>query len=228
MTAAHPAKFSDPLMPVFQKIIDDFVLDCPEFLPAVLDPFAGTGRIHELKRCRTVGVEIEPEWAEMNPRTMLGDATQLPGPWAGFFDMVLTSPTYGNRMADSHTPGPNDTSTRITYTHKLGRPLHPNNTGQMQWGRAYKRMHMTAWLEAKRVLRPGGLFVLNIRNHYRAGELVDVSAWHYDVLVELGFEPVGLTEVPTPGMRYGANADLRVDHEDVWIFRKPQPEGITA
>lgn len=64
----HPAKFSD-------KILDKIA----EHLPTegvVLDPFAGTGRIHELATAerRTVGIEIEQEWAETHADTIHADA----------------------------------------------------------------------------------------------------------------------------------------------------------
>jgi len=36
-----------------------------------------------------------------------------------------------------------------------------------------------------------------------------------------GLEEVERVRVACPGMRNGANARLRVDHEDVWVFRKP-------
>lgn len=75
----------------------------------VLDPFAGTGRVHWLGDvlcpdavAETVGVEIEPEGHNMDARTIVGDATALPDTWAETFDAVVTSPCYGNRMADKH------------------------------------------------------------------------------------------------------------------------------
>jgi len=65
----------------------------------ILDCFAGTGRIHELGRDDTVGVEIEPEWASMHERTICGDSTQLDTLFnPGHFGTVATSPTYANRM----------------------------------------------------------------------------------------------------------------------------------
>lgn len=69
----------------------------------VLDPFAGTGRIHELRpRVKTFGVEIEPEGAAMSRYTRCGDATHLPRAWTGRFRAVACSPTYASRMADHH------------------------------------------------------------------------------------------------------------------------------
>ena len=64
----HPAKYTDHLLPVFE----DLLKGCTK----VLDPFAGTGKIHSLP-FDTVGVELEKEWAEMHEKTIVGDATDL-------------------------------------------------------------------------------------------------------------------------------------------------------
>lgn len=212
----HPAKFSDELMPLFQELIDSHLSPRPR----VLDPFAGTGRIHELQRCSTIGIEIEPEWAAMSCKTIEGDARRLPRQWTEHFDMVITSPTYGNRMADHHEA--KDSSKRITYRHVLGRPLSPGSSGSMQWGDEYRELHIVAWAEVWRVLKPDGLFVLNIRDHIRKGELVPVTDWHVKTIVNLGFTHVTSHYVPTPGMRFGANSTLRVDGETVAVFQKPR------
>lgn len=70
----------------------------------VIDPFAGVGRIHDLPRriADTVGVELEPEWAACRARTVQGDATCLLDSWVASFDVLASSPCYGNRLADSH------------------------------------------------------------------------------------------------------------------------------
>jgi tRNA G10 N-methylase Trm11 len=96
---------------------------------------------------------------------VVGDALALPFPDATF-DAVVTSPTYGNRMADHHHA--RDGSLRYSYTHTLGRSLHPNNSGTLHWGAEYQRFHSLAWREVWRVVRPGGRFVLNIKDHVRA------------------------------------------------------------
>ena len=86
----HPAKYTDVLLPIFEEMLNG----CNK----VLDPFAGTGKIHSLP-FETVGVEIEPEWAQMSNNTIVGDATDLQ--FANCeFDAICTSPTYGNRMAE--------------------------------------------------------------------------------------------------------------------------------
>jgi tRNA G10 N-methylase Trm11 len=79
-------------------------------------------------------------------------------------DAIVTSPTYGNRLADHHRAS--DPLLRRSYTHDLGRPLHSENSGAMQWGDAYRAFHRRAWAEAVRVLKPGGRFVLNVKTTF--------------------------------------------------------------
>src|SRR5690606_7215928 len=114
-----------------------------------------------------------------------------------------------------------DGSRRYTYRHMLGRPLHPANTGQLQWGEAYREAHRRIWAECIRVLRSGGVFVVNVKNHIRRGEIVRVSEWHAEELQRQGLRFIDKIMIQTPGMRNGANAGLRVPHEDVWVLKKP-------
>ena len=132
----HPAKYSDALMPVFDKILpkNGEILDC----------FAGTGKLRQI-RPNAVLLEIEPEWAQING-AIVGDATNMPFD-SELFDAVCTSPTYGNRMADSFIDHkPEKQYKRNTYTHCLGRKLSENNSGGMQFGEKYKELHKKAAL----------------------------------------------------------------------------------
>ena len=138
-----------------------------------------------------------------------GDAT---------FDAICTSPTYANRLADHHEA--RDNSPRHTYRHTLGRPLSPGNSGQLQWGDAYRAFHLEAWTECRRVLQPEGFLVLNVKDHIRKGELQPVTNWHAVTLLMLGFTCTARVHVPCPGQRHGANGHLRVDYESVLRFRK--------
>lgn len=248
----------------------------------ILDPFAGLGRIHELpKRLgATVGVEIEPEWAELRRGTIIGDATALPAEWARSFDAVATSPCYGNRMSDHHEakdscavcqgtgagwtregcadapflcPDCHDTacacggyatvmrahnkacpdcrerlcsgcggtglSRRYTYRHALGRPLSERNAGQMQWGDGYRQLHAEAWAEARRVLRPDGLMLVNVKNHIRAGVEQFVVEWHAQELARQGFEVEQIRGIEATGMLHGANRGTRVKFEQLIAAR---------
>jgi tRNA G10 N-methylase Trm11 len=210
----HPARFSSSILPVLRSVLVEFV-----GTGRVLDPFAGVGGIHALwPEFDTVGVEIEAEWADAHERTVHGDALSLPFP-DGSFDAVVTSPTYGNRMADHHEA--KDGSRRITYRHVLGRPLADSNSGRLQWGAAYREFHERAWAEARRVLMVGGVLVVNVSDHVRKGEIVPVCDWHRSVIEHsLGMPLVREVDVPTPRMRFGANGSARVTAEKVMVFKR--------
>ena len=209
----HPARYSEELMPLLKKILVDNNL---QWDSKVLDPFAGTGKIHELP-FDTYGIEIEPEWADMHPRNVCGDSTKMSFSTA-FFDAICTSPTYGNRMADSHQA--KDNSKRTTYTHTLGRKLHKNNSGQMQWGDEYRSLHERVYHECYRVLKPNGTFVLNMKNHIRNGDEIDVTGWHKKVLVGIGFEYLQTESISLKGNGFGANGNVRTGVEYILVFRR--------
>lgn len=207
----HPAVYSDALLPVMAEMLQGCCY--------VLDPFCGTGKIFQLLRWLPdtcfEGIEIEQEWKDYDERTTLGDATDLP--WSdNTFDAICVSPAFGNRMADKHEA--TDESKRITYKHMLGHELHKNNAGGMQWGPEYRLLHEMAWSEARRVLVPGGKFVLNIKDHIRKGVTVPVTQWHIDTLSMLGFETVDHVKVYGSGMGFGQNHDKRVPYQSVILF----------
>ncbi|NQV07969.1 hypothetical protein HQ535_15635 [bacterium] len=212
---AHPATFSVEILAAVDRALGPDVV-------TVLDPFAGTGRIHELReRGRmTFGVEIEPEWAALSEWTETGDSRHLPFDDCSF-DAVATSPAYGNRMADQYDG--RDGTRRYTYRLALGRPLTDGNGGGLQWGDTYRNLHAEVWGEAVRVLRPGGRLVLNISDHIRKGEIAPVSRWHVAELEGLGLAEISREIVYTRRMRNGANRDERVDGERVIGFKKGGP-----
>ena len=212
----HPAPYSDNIIKAIQSALDRLLM-CGR----VLDPMAGSGRVHELSGYETYGVELEPEWAQMHPRTQVGDATALR--FDDFsFEAIVVSPCYGNRMADHHDA--RDNSYRRTYTHVLGRKLSDNNAGAMQWGEEYRDLHRKAWAEAVRVLRPCGLFLLNCKDHTRAGKRMHVTNWHYKTLLDLGLNLVEVSRIDTPHFRYGENREYRHPERLLVFSRTAQEE----
>ena len=118
LVKAFPAKFTDTIIAALEEQL--FVRGLTA--GTVLDPFAGVGGVHQLAdrypALTTLGIEIEPELAELHPRTVHGDSRRAstltaelcaaagrqlgPGdkPWVA--DAIVTSPAYGNRLADQY------------------------------------------------------------------------------------------------------------------------------
>lgn len=208
----HPAKYTKSVL----AEIDRRVFPLLEHQDRVLDPFAGVGGIHQLGyRYRTVGVEIEPEWSRQHPQTVVGNALALPFPDESF-DAVITSPSYGNRLADKYDG--RDGSRRHTYRIDLGRMPSKDSSAVMAWGDEYREFHRKAWTEAVRVTRK--LVVVNISNHIRGGKEMKVAEWHLSALVDAGLRLYGIYPVQTPRMRHGSNHKARVDVEHVLVMRK--------
>lgn len=242
----HPAKWSASVLSEIEQIVIDEA-DRIGRPVRVLDPFAGRGLPELREACGddasiVAGVELEPEWAAADPQTIVADATALPADWTDAFDLVVTSPCYGNRMADHHEA--RDDSSRITYRHKLGRMPSGGSGAVLQWGPRYRTMHSRAWEEARRVLRPGrhgtpgkdgrprvlgGLAVINVSNHIRTrvrnGERVEeeqpVVEWHINEFLLAGCTVEQIIKVPTPRMGFGQNGDARVDGERILVLRMP-------
>jgi hypothetical protein len=248
----HPAKFSDSILDVLRRYLP---IDVP-----TLDPMAGVGRIFEVAPW-AVGLEIEPEWAAADPRIVCGDALTPPWP-PGTFRVIVTSCTYGNRMADHHDAQEKCRAcagegrhrhrtavddyeeevcskceglgrrsyTRLTYRHRLGRELHPHNSGGMAWGPGYREFHEQAWAALLPLLDddPQARFILNVKDHWktlRKGEapvLQEVTAWHVETIAGLGWVPQTFEWVETPGMRFGQNRDTREAGEWVLVFARKE------
>lgn len=138
------------------------------------------------------------------------------------------------RHAADHAPCPKCNGTgqrdhrRITYRHRLGRDLSAGSAAELQWGSAYRRFHIVAWQEALRVTRPGGLFVLNIKDHVRGGKLQRVPEWHVQTLQALGARLYRAQPIATAGMGFGANRDSRSDFELVIAFIVEDDHGVQA
>lgn len=233
----HPAKFSEPILDALRNRITAEARrvrrEEPGTVVQVLDPMAGVGRIHQLhdgKRVWTTGVEIQPRWAACHSRTICADYLEWAGRPGNYrrFHIAATSPTYANRMADHHDA--RDDSTRYSYRHVYGEELEPGNSGTMPWGPAYRRFHadMHAWVRWN--LAPGGLYLLNVSNHYRGEEEVPVIEFHRGACLGVGFEEDGrVTKITTKRLRGVGDESTakRAKYEVILRFRAPlTPPGL--
>ncbi len=235
----HNAKFTGNILQEMQQVLADEI-DSDFWM---IDPFGGVGGIFSLEHPtlrRVDMVEIQEVWAE--------HARQIPerpgiqhyvfnwdlfewfewykGTLAGAYGAVVTSPCYGNRMADKHIA--KEGSKRNTYAHTLrgmGHELEEGSSGGMQWGNEYRMFHLKAWKVAWELLEPGGLFIMNIKNHIRKGEVQYVAEWHRQVIERRGFDHLYTIEVPVRGNQQGENGQVRVPHEEVQVYRKPYLTG---
>jgi tRNA G10 N-methylase Trm11 len=214
----HPAKYTNSFLPIFAEILKG--------KRKIIDPMAGTGKIGKIKEFGFEGIvyanDLEFEWivqAKDNNCDVfsLFDAADLKYRDKEF-DGICTSPTYGNRMADSHEA--KDESKRNTYTHSIGRKLHEENTGKMQWGEKYRNKHKDIYKEFYRILEDEGIFILNIKDHIRKGEVIGVSEFHKELITSIGFKLIKKIVVPVNGLGYGRNGSVRVDHENIFVFSK--------
>lgn len=241
----HPAPFSAELMPKFADMLA--VYGGERFAGATLrvyDPFAGSGRVHWLRDeaalysrlvppftdVKTYGLELMPGWAGAHRRTRQGDAT-LPPPHhiVGTMHAVVTSPCYGNRMADHHNA--QDGSPRRSYAHYYGRDEmlaevdESSNACLMHWGPEYRVTHELALQHIWSSLRETGVFLLNVKDHWRRAERQRVCDWWKRAALDTGFTWRETRPVYARGYRFGANngheyEGERVDHERIYVFTK--------
>lgn len=221
----HPAKFNGKILDsIGYMVTREGQIANRELV--VVDPFAGVGGVHVMPNpmglgMTRVGVELEWEWAKEGGKLgpmVQGDALRLPFR-DGSVDVVVTSPTYGNRMADKHNA--RDGSKRNTYTHVMvgetGHGLRSGNSGAMQWGEEYRKFHLAAWAECDRVLGRWGAMVLNVKNHVRKGVVQRVVQWHVGVWRDMDWEIAAQDAVKVSGLREGENYGARVEVE--WVFK---------
>jgi SAM-dependent methyltransferase len=221
-TRDHPAKFNAAILAELSRLIwlEAHRLRRSRRDVIVLDPFAGTGRLQWVARgpVRVLCSDLEPEWISQAPDGgFRADATALPLP-DGCVDVIATSCTYANRMADLYDG--RDGSRRHTYRIDLGRLPSPGSSCGMQWGTEYRRLHEAAWVEAWRVLHPGGLLAVNIKDHQRGGVWQQVPEWHAGVIERIGFDVEGVIPVEADGLRHGSNWDDRAEHELIIAARR--------
>lgn len=230
---AHPAKYSDPILAAFAARIPEFYETLPGWAErdgvdlVLLDSMAGTGKVHQLAEppyslpFYTLGYELEPEWQSQHVRTRQGNALALTDIDTGAIAVAFTSPTYGNRMADHHTPSAADTSTRHGYAYYLGRQPSLGSSCNLAWGREYRAFHERWLREQLRVLAPGGLLVINIKNHVRNHKIAHVVEFFLNAAMMLGCSIEAVEAVGVPSLGHGSNREARVGTEKLLWLRTP-------
>lgn len=244
-TAPHPAKWTQSILDEIEDLL--FEHEVPDDA-LVFDPFAGPdlGRLAAAVEPRPVaGTEIEWPWVSGADGSMQGDALRPPLRPASV-GVLVTSPAYGNRMADNHDPkdackpcggsgeapplarsgpipcracGGSGLSKRNTYKHVLGRDPSPGASTVLQWGKAYRDFHEAAWTVANDALAPGALVVVNVKNHVRDHRERAVVEWHLNAWLRLGARLEEVRRVAVRGNRNGENGDARVPFERILVLR---------
>lgn len=229
----NPAVYSDELIGPLADALTDHGFPPGGYL---LDPFAGTGfKLAEIGMLAgaqgVIGVEIEPGYrqaGQSHPCVLIADSRDLS--WTGGgFDGAVTSCAYPSGVSDNFHSSPEDESKRHTYIHRLrgwlgsGYELQPGNAGGMNPRRSPKALeafydiHRAVWREVFRVLKPGAPFVVNTKDTLS----IPFRMHTEEQLIEAGFVMVDSTNVMTPGLNHGKNAELKVKGEDITIVRKP-------
>jgi ubiquinone/menaquinone biosynthesis C-methylase UbiE len=88
----------------------------------------------------------------------------------------------------------------------------------------YQELHAAVWREVYRVLRPGGLLVLDLKDHLVLGEPQHTPEWHYAELTVIGFVRERTIQVATAGdqntHRHRGQQRKTVDFEEVTSWTK--------
>ncbi len=238
----HPAKFSDSILEAMADMI-------PEDVQTIVDPMAGVGKVlhlaSEKRPFNFICNELESEWAvqitqraAQNKTTAgtyrvdvhVGDAATWRDERIGHAgSMVVTSPPYGNRMADAFRSESRPESMKGRYAGELGRRLTGGSLASLGFGPAYESTAEAVFANIFRQMHKGQHFLLNVSNFIRKGEEVDVAKYYAALFNKYGFVCVGSREVKTPRARgFGANSNARAPFEVLLLWRKHPIDGVSA
>lgn len=240
-TAKHPAPYSVELIEPIVEMLKPWAPNDEEpnlgieyeKMP-MYDPMAGDGKrlasIAALLGVPHRGSELEPEFIA-DPLVTARDLRDYTGSHA----IVVTSPAYGNRLADQYLGTPAERELRAAtgkvprrrgYAVALGRKCSPGSGAALQWGQKYRDLHFMLFQHVICYnVVDGGVLLLNIASHFRGGEYQPVAEWYLGVMVGLGMILVDYRFIETPGYRDGDNRDDRVGGEHLMLWRKPDLPG---
>jgi len=209
----HPAKFSDCLLPVIKELI-------PEGTEWITDPMAGIGKITLLgSNFKYQCNEIEPEWASQI-KAQIVTAKDAKALKLVERTVIITSPPYGNRMADCFiTKRPSSMKGR--YAGDLGRRLSEGSSASLAFGNKYKALMTEIYTSLFEQMNEGQVFILNASNFIRDKKEVNVIGFYLELFSQKGFTLDDFKTVKTPRDRgRGANSKLRVSFEVLMKWRK--------
>lgn len=230
MTQSHCAKFSKALIPTIREMILGIPYMHGRANYEVYDPMAGVGGLEEILEpfdfLHPVGSEIEPEYAAEKSWIWPEDCRENPDRHL----LIITSPPYGNRMADQYLGTPVEQALRAetgkkprrnSYAIDLNRKVSDGSSAGLQWGPKYRDLMTEIWWHVvKNQLDEGGHLIVNVASHFRDKEYKPVAEWTLAELLDLGLVLIEARFVPTPGLRDGQNSESRVGGEMVYLFRK--------
>jgi hypothetical protein len=229
-TQAHCAKFSKELYEPIRQMISSIWSTLDDRL--VYDPMAGVGTLEAIletfRPLVPVGSEIEEEYAAEKPWIIHEDCRDH----LDRYQLIVTSPPYGNRMADQYLGTPAEQKLRAetgrkprrnSYAIDLNRRVSKGSSAGFQWGPKYRELMETIWAHvAQHQLLPGGHLIVNVASHFRDKVYQPVAEWTLEALLNLGLELTAAHLVATPGLRDGQNSEARVGHEMVYLFQRKE------
>ena len=210
----HPATWNDALIAAAVELIDHHTEE-----PGILiDPMAGEGRHYEALADAgwTLILSDIHAWPHRSSRVVHGDATDIARD-DNSIDVLLTSPPFGNRLADKMST---DDDRRITYADRRGCDTADNDAAGLQWGSAYRSTMQDIWTETARVLRDDGLAVIDIKDHIRRDVRQHVTAWTVDAWQQLGWTVTDIIPVPAIGYRGVRHDRARTDAHSLIALRR--------
>ncbi len=252
----HPATYSPQVQTAIIGALERHLPNRPRSIWRVIDPFAGVGTIFDITAdrpdIRTYAVELEPEWANTS-RVIQGDARHLDrlvaeGRIPSRVDAIVTSPCYGNRMADTYL-GQNDTCTmcegagHVDVVDESGMATLPcprcQSTGRSPsrrytyataLGRAPSEGSAAAMQWGPRyrdfhaacianwIRLSPRVAIINISDHVRQFQEQGVHLWWVGAMCANGWRLQESIPVTTPRMGHGQNGWSRVSCEWVLTF----------
>jgi hypothetical protein len=60
--------------------------------------------------------------------------------------------------------------------------------------------------------------IINVSDHIRKGQIMNVVEWHKETLIELGMIFEKEIKIETSRMRFGQNSKARVQYECILVF----------